>query len=672
MEDAKKKKYSRDGENPTPWPLNSLGIARKDMRTETNEAEDDLAKQKGMYPSWEKAFYPASKFAVKNYVFSKASSIDLPGYMYMSKNYYEPQWGFKTHRRLKNIIVVMEFAPSKSGIREVAQGGRKFTQNQERNLRKAFSVASTRGGGNIAVNEVEEVLAAVDVDIDEEEAKQLTTSMMANANKDGTVSFDQLKDMLLKRMYQKIQDGRYYVALSLAEAECLRAALHQQVGMSLFPGRDTIVAMRSGRTLIDKTLGYEPAAAQQHSTAQCCYRYLDSQVNFSPKDLNYLVRALQENDCSKRLEYFLEVRSNRRRKNIDPNSTSLAKVFVTNDEHHLLQFRICAGRITALLKSRGMYPRDAFAVMDNNRDGLLSMVELSRGLEWLGLKLDPSLIREFMANLDEDNDGYINLDEFKGAVSWEEDGDGMAPTSFNVPMMPQIPDGEGDIRGKIRVPEAVLASIKIKLKTVSKFSLVWNSQGSMSREKGSVWEPSISYSNGIRQKKVSVALGHFAGINYDNPNRDNIERQCLEISDTSAGMLSGSDWLPHVLDKFLPHPARFRLVWSLTHGSNPFYAWEPVPPNENFVALGMVGGKKDEEPSVKCVRCVPASWVQESRHTKRIWSYNGAGGRQGSMWVVNKLYLISFVSGQDPPRKALDFKSTRFFMKEYTDIKTQN
>jgi len=86
--------------------------------------------------------------------------------------------------------------------------------------------------------------------------------------------------------------------------------------------------------------------------------------------------------------FFSEVRSNRRRKEIDPATTTLAKVFITSNEHHLLQYRVAKGRVTALLKSRGIYARDAFAAFYHDRDGLLSHSELRCRLEWLGMKMD--------------------------------------------------------------------------------------------------------------------------------------------------------------------------------------------------------------------------------------------------------------------------------------------
>lgn len=148
---------------------------------------------------------------------------------------------------------------------------------------------------------------------------------------------------------------------------------------------------------------------------------------------------------------------------------------------------------------------------------------------------------------------------------------------------------------------------------------------------------------------------------------------CVEVTDTTGSWVGGSSWLPHVLNRYMPYPARFRLAWSVTHGSNPFYAWEPVPPGDEFVALGFIGSKIEKQPNVTCMRCVPRDWCKPSGYLAKIWDDSGSGGRQGSIWVFNTLNLIGFVSGSDPPRqKGFDLKSSRFFLKEYSDTNSKN
>jgi Ca2+-binding EF-hand superfamily protein len=586
----------------------------------------------------------------------------------MSNNYYEKGWGLKTHRRLKNVIIIMEFCPSKSMLTEVNEG-KSFSVAQEKILSRAFATSDGKMAERIKVSELKEVLRAVDVIGDDEKEKEKFLSNM-NLDPNGTVSFDELKQVLSRKIQNKVQTGRYYVALSLAEAQCMRLAIHGQHKTPFLPGTDAIVALRTERTMLDSTVGFEDAQTYQHTAAQASYRFIDSAVNFAPKEVNVLLRVLQEEQPDERSKFFMEVRSNRRRKQIDPNATPLKKVFSVQDEHNVLQYRIAVGRITALLKSRGMYARDAFAAFDQNRDGMLSGSELQAGLNWLGLKLDTMLLRHFMLELDKDKDGYINLDEFKEAVGWEQtDADAANAVQFNgVPLPP--PPKEVGHKHKLAIPAPVLAGIKVKVKRVGKFSNVWTSQGSMSRVKGSVWEPA-DHKNAMRSNRAYVYLGHYSGTGFDNPNKDRAVRLALEITDTTGSWVGGSSWLPFVLDRFLPRPARYRLVWSITTGANPFYAWEPVPPSDDFVALGCIGTKTDKPPDVRMMRCVCKHWCTESKIVKSIWNDSGSGGREGSIWLFNSLNLIGFVNGHDPPRrKPFDLKAHRFFLREYSCIKT--
>ena len=606
-------------------------------------------------------------------MFSKPVSLDLPEYLMMSKNYYDKKWSMKTHRRLKNVIVIMDFFPSKANLREVAAVGKPFTVEQENVLKRAFLGASSDkpgATGSISVSELKEVLRAVDVDVDGSDGDKFFAQLPDLQSR--TITFDELKHYLTQRMFYRVQAGRYYVALSLFEAECMRAVIHQQSSLPLIPGKDTSVALRTERTMLDTTYGYEPAQSFQDSTATSCFRFIDSQVNYQPRELTLLLRSLQNNDLERRYNYFVEVRSNRRRKQIDPTTTALSKVFITADEHHLLNFKIASGRITALLKSRGMYPRDAFSAIDRDRDGLLNGEDLRRGMDWLGLKLDTALVGGFMTEVDKDRDGFINLEEFKAAVRFEEDDDfqqSMAQFNGGMPLPPMPSDDTQ--KKKVDIPEPVLGSVKVKVKKISKFSLVWNSQGSMSRYKSSVWEPVLP-GGGLKQNKAAVCLGHFAGSGYDNPNRDGSDRLCVEVTDTSGSWMGGSSWLPHILDRYMPHPARFRLAWSLTHGSNPFYAWEPVAPGDEFVALGFIGSTTDKQPSVKSMRCVPRDWCNESTQLKKLWDDSGSSGRAGSIWAFNTLNLVGFVTGSDPPRRRpYDLKSRRFFLKDYSNTKSQ-
>merc|ERR1711865_479208 len=99
-----------------------------------------------------------------------------------------------------------------------------------------------------------------------------------------------------------------------------------------------------------------------------------------------------------------------------------------------------------------------------DRDGLLNYDDLKRGLAWLGLPLDQVLLLGFMKELDKDRDGYINLDEFKVAVGFEDDGTmAQNAAAFNNGMpLPPMPSNDGKEKSVVKIPEAGLASIKVK------------------------------------------------------------------------------------------------------------------------------------------------------------------------------------------------------------------
>ncbi len=182
-EAPKKKKYSRDGENPNPWRVASLSVPKHSMQPHGQSYNE---------PSWEKQFFQSKEFSVKNSLFAKAVRVNFPDYLHMSNNYYEKGWGLKTHRRLKNVIVVMEFCPSKAMLQEVAASEKSFSVLQEKILRRAFAASDGKIAERVKVSELKEVLRAVDVIGDDEKEKEKFLSNM-NLDPNGTVSFDELK-----------------------------------------------------------------------------------------------------------------------------------------------------------------------------------------------------------------------------------------------------------------------------------------------------------------------------------------------------------------------------------------------------------------------------------------------------------------------------------------------
>jgi hypothetical protein len=136
-ESAKKKKYSRDDEAPIAWEVASLSRNEEEKK---NSSEQDVK-------PFQSYFYPVSQFSVKNYMFTKGVSLEFPDYLMMSRNYYDKKWSRKTHRRVKNVIITMDFYPSKAALKEIAAVGKPFTVEQENVLRRAFVGAGNEKSG---------------------------------------------------------------------------------------------------------------------------------------------------------------------------------------------------------------------------------------------------------------------------------------------------------------------------------------------------------------------------------------------------------------------------------------------------------------------------------------------------------------------------------------------
>jgi hypothetical protein len=69
-----------------------------------------------------------------------------------------------------------------------------------------------------------------------------------------------------------------------------------------------------------------------------------------------------------------------------------------------------------------------------------------------------------------------------------------------------------------------------------------------------------------------------------------------------------SRWLdtPH-LNFMCPFPINYKMVWSQQRGEQTFFAWKPIPPGPQFVALGMFCTTTPDPPATAAMRCVPKS-----------------------------------------------------------------
>ena len=116
----------------------------------------------------------------------------------------------------------------------------------------------------------------------------------------GNLSFEEVRQAILQHMLFEVQPGRYYVVVSLAEAETLRALLHGRGGQQLIPGSDAFIALRHGGQVIETSANFVPGYHYQDTTARQCFRLFDSELDYTPRDINVVLRALQTNKMKAR------------------------------------------------------------------------------------------------------------------------------------------------------------------------------------------------------------------------------------------------------------------------------------------------------------------------------------------------------------------------------------
>eukprot|EP00917_Polyrhabdina_sp_WS-2016_P024025 GHVP01052046.1.p1 GENE.GHVP01052046.1~~GHVP01052046.1.p1 ORF type:complete len:1824 (-),score=350.62 GHVP01052046.1:2389-7860(-) len=82
-------KYSRTEEDPIPWELSSLGEPNNENMT---------------------GFFNLNQFGVFKKLLGNPKPLSsIPSYMLVSRNFFRKTWSFTTYRRLKNVVVVMEW-----------------------------------------------------------------------------------------------------------------------------------------------------------------------------------------------------------------------------------------------------------------------------------------------------------------------------------------------------------------------------------------------------------------------------------------------------------------------------------------------------------------------------------------------------------------------------------
>ena len=113
--------------------------------------------------------------------------------------------------------------------------------------------------------------------------------------------------------------GRYFVLLSLAEAETIRCIMHLREGKPLIPGSDVAIALRcvaAHDAVFDRVAPVSTRAkttpAYQAHVSHDCFRFIDGNMHFKPAELNVILRSIPELPMRRCLFFKLTIACRRR------------------------------------------------------------------------------------------------------------------------------------------------------------------------------------------------------------------------------------------------------------------------------------------------------------------------------------------------------------------------
>ena len=367
--------YQRDNEEPQRWAFCMLG--------EHAESQQEAPFASGV-------FYPASNFRLHG-----RSPLPFPPCLSVSRNHFNLDW--VGERRLKNAVCVLEWVPSVAQLRRTPSLQPQLSTEQSGRVDDALKLLNLRGDWRYGRREIAQLMRAAE----HEAVDDAAVDQLLDGAHEESLSFDEMRRVLVSGELRRGDCGRHFVLLSLAEAETIRCILHMRQGQPLLPGSDMALALRcitANDAVFDATASFPAATEYQRRVSQQTFRFLDSAMHYKPAELNVLLRSLPAPPAARRL-FFSTVVACRRRLAKRWEQTPLAKIFALPDEWAMLKLEALRLRIGDAITKSGFLLHDAFLKFDADDDGLLSLAEVRSALQSLGLTLSHHDVITFVRSI---------------------------------------------------------------------------------------------------------------------------------------------------------------------------------------------------------------------------------------------------------------------------------
>lgn len=583
------------------------------------------------------------------------------------------------------MIVILEWQcppiPPPHATPMFTTGPAKLDENGKRAVESAFRALDLDGSGLLEDAEVARLLDILDIEDRD--------GLDRYRDRNGTFDLAGLQNAVAEMDLIPREKQRNFVAVTLAEAEALRAFSHlaknseqdlpaiRLLGLSRWA-----VDLEAGKGASISTLASTPTfvtgtSKKQYRLCAATLQFVDIELDPDKTAVRLLQHGIPSPSAERRL-WWEAVRACRRRKRRGWERTPLYPLF-TEDEDGDQSLSSAAkveayatlSRLAANLASRGISPYDAFDAFDHDSDGTLTPAELAGGLRWLLKTARPAEVLALARYLDADHDGFVSRDEFEAALQTMLQQLPATPSSDNEPLEGNpTPDFENFGGGSEAQPEskpgpssAAIKNACVSVEALQRFKVEWDSRGALSTtgRQVSLWSPNLS-TGPLTRSICRVNLGCYATGQLSPPFG---KASVLEFRDKSAALLfdrraSTIDDLPKVVDFCCPKPTVFHRAFEITsHGRKQLFVWKPEPPSHDFVALGLAVTTGPDPPSAlddSVVRCVPRAWTRQSQtQPKLLFDTVGLQGKNGGLWC-SSLGLLAVGANREPPQDILELK----------------
>jgi hypothetical protein len=396
--------YSRDEEASSSWKLASLAN-----------------------PVHAVQFYKLTDFHLY-----KRRSLEFPQSLMLSRNYFNPKWS--GHRRMKNVVITMEWIPSEEDAKEAAQTSADYgTVSPDVALQVLAKSLSTmiahRGatGSTLPLDVLRDLLQVALHTTPSAEEVDDWTSAIAQLQKDMAADADAALDGAARAFYSLLasnklrreETGRNTVVLSLSEAETIRRIIHLRkiARKSLIERSNTSIALNvvpAGNAILDTSLGFRPAKTPFQSTQNFqCLRYFDSDLHYTDQEFGMLLRSLHSNPTKHRQAFFQQVIACRRRARQRWERAPIAMLFLLHTAFTLLHQRVIGLCMYRELVAKDLNLGDAFVCFNSSHSGTLSPGEVWGAAKFCRLdNLSSADVLDFLDVADSQHEGTLQYPDF--------------------------------------------------------------------------------------------------------------------------------------------------------------------------------------------------------------------------------------------------------------------